>query len=247
MKPAWPPASRSTGPPPANAPCCCGIARNPRWPSTASSARISRTRARSAAPWKPSAGSMARQAEADLKRAGRDGGALLAVITGRGGDFGLSLAADASPTHDAVADFAKTVALELEGPRTKVVDLDASDPLPILRQKLIDELAADDDTLQVGLPGDRRLTVAPQHAPLGAPRLWTVGPDWVILLTGGARGITAEIARLLAGRQHPTLILAGASPLPGDERPDTAGITEPAKLKLALTARLRAAGAGVRP
>ncbi len=190
---------------------------------------------------------LARAAEADLKRAGRDGGALLAVITGRGGDFGLSLAADASPTHDAVADFAKTVALELEGPRTKVVDLDASDPLPILRQKLIDELAADDDTLQVGLPGDRRLTVAPQHAPLGAPRLWTVGPDWVILLTGGARGITAEIARLLAGRQHPTLILAGASPLPGDERPDTAGITEPAKLKLALTARLRAAGAGVRP
>ena len=49
------------------------------------------------------------------------------------------------------------------------MDLDPTDPNPILRQKLIDELTSPDDTLQVGLPGDRRLTVMPQIAPLDSP------------------------------------------------------------------------------
>src|SRR5205085_7910108 len=133
-------------------------------------------------------------------------------------------------------------ALEFSDVLCKVIDLDGSDPTIILQKKLMEELASPDDTLQIGLPGDLRLTVAPQAGSADGPALQQIQRDWVFLLTGGARGITAEIARQLAERYRPTLILAGASPLPaGPEPPDTAGISEPAHLKAAIMDRLRAA------
>ncbi len=191
---------------------------------------------------------LARAAESDLKQTGEKGGALFAVVTGRGGDFGLSRSPALSPTQQAAADFVKTLALEFGGVLCKVVDIDPSDPVAILRQKLIDELTSRDETLQVGLPGDRRLTVIPQLAPAPATVLRTIDRSWVMLLTGGARGITAEIARMLAGRYQPTLILAGTSPLAAVREPaDTHGITDPTLLKTALAARLRAAGGAVKP
>src|ERR1039457_7235658 len=149
---------------------------------------------------------LARAAENDLKQTGRAGGALFAAITARGGAFGLQPNGSFSPTHFAVADFTKTLALEFTGVLCKVVDLDPTDPNPILRQKLIDELTSPDDTLQVGLPGDRRLTVVPQIAPLAGETTRQIQRDWVFLVTGGARGVTAEIARQLAERYQPTLI-----------------------------------------
>lgn len=191
---------------------------------------------------------LARAAEANLRQTGRNGGALLAAVTARGGEFGL-VPCDATPvTHHAIADFVKTVSAEFQGVPCRVVDLDASDPIPILLQKLSDELCNSDDRLQVGLPGDRRLTVVPRLDEIAGPPARRVLRDWVCLLTGGARGITAEIAKLLARRSQPVLILAGTSPLPsGEEPPDTAGIEDVASLRAALMKRLRAQGGNVKP
>jgi NAD(P)-dependent dehydrogenase (short-subunit alcohol dehydrogenase family) len=191
---------------------------------------------------------LARATENDLKKAGREGGALFAAVTARGGEFGLRQNGALAATHFAVADFIKTLALEFAGVLCKVVDLDATDPMAILRQKLVDELTSPDETLQVGLPGDRRLTVLPQIAPVDGDPAREIQRDWVFLVTGGARGVTAEIARQLAERCQPTLILAGASPLPtGPEPADTAGIMEIPQLKSVLTARLRASSKTVKP
>jgi len=192
---------------------------------------------------------LARAAESDLKQTGRAGGALFAAVTARGGDFGLRPNASIPPTHFCVADFTKTLSLEFSGVLCKVVDLDATDPIVILQKKLLEELTSPDDTLQVGLPGDRRLTVMPQVAPVDGAVVRPIQRDWVFLVTGGARGVTAEIARQLAERHQPTLILAGSSALPsGPEPADTAGITETARLKALLLARLRASSsAAVKP
>jgi len=190
---------------------------------------------------------LARAAEADLKQVGRAGGALFAVVTSRGGDFGLQPNPATPVTHYGVADFTKTLALEFTGVQCKVVDLDATDPVVILQKKLLEELTSPDDVLQVGLPGDRRLTVVPQIEPAGALKARQIQRDWVILVTGGARGITSEVARHLAALCQPTLLLAGASLLPGPESPDTAGITEAAKLKTVLTARLKTSAVAVKP
>ncbi len=191
---------------------------------------------------------LARAAEADLKQTGRKGGALFAVATGRGGDFGLHPDPATPPTHHAAADFTKALAMEFTDVVCRVIDLDSTDPEVILQKKLIEEITSPDETLQVGLPGDRRLTVVPQAEPVNTHGAREIQHDWVILLTGGARGITAEIARRLAQHCQPTLILAGVSPLPAaPESPDTEGITSAAELKAALTARLKTSSDVVKP
>jgi NAD(P)-dependent dehydrogenase (short-subunit alcohol dehydrogenase family)/acyl carrier protein len=191
---------------------------------------------------------LARATEADLKQTGRAGGALFAVATGRGGDFGLHPNPTTPPTHHAVADFTKALALEFTGVLCKVVDVDATDPVLILQTKLLEELTSPDETLQIGLPGDGRFTVVPQAEPFSAHVARHIQRDWVILITGGARGIAAGIARRLAEYCQPALVLAGASPAPAaSESPETEGITETARLKAALTESLKASGATVKP
>ena len=191
---------------------------------------------------------LARATESDLKRTGRAGGALFAVATGRGGDFGLHPDRSTSPTHFGAADFTKALALEFSGVLCKIIDLDPTDPVVILQKKVSEELTAPDETLQIGLPGDRRLTIVPQFEPLSSPGARTVQHDWVILVTGGARGIAAEIARHLAGHCQPTLLLAGISPQPeAQESADTEGLIETSRIKAALAARLRQSGATPKP
>ncbi len=187
---------------------------------------------------------LARACETDLRGSGHG---LFAAITARGGAFGYQPSPGLQPTHHGVADFVKTVALEFTGVLCKVIDIDPTDPLPILRRKVANELISADDTLQVGLPGDRRLTVLPEHAPITAEPLRRITRDWVVLLTGGARGITAGVAQKLAERYQPVLVLAGASPLPGEEPPQFAGITDRAALKAAVMQELKASGNPVKP
>jgi NAD(P)-dependent dehydrogenase (short-subunit alcohol dehydrogenase family) len=59
----------------------------------------------------------------------------------------------------------------------------------------------------------------------------------VVLLTGGARGITAQVARGMAAASGCHLVLWGRSPLPGpQEDPRTAAATDAASLRQALIA-----------
>ncbi len=75
-----------------------------------------------------------------------------------------------------------------------------------------------------------------------------LGTDSTVLLTGGARGITAAVALELANRYRPNLVLVGRSPLPDEhESLDTANLTESAELKAALIARLRREGRPASP
>jgi NAD(P)-dependent dehydrogenase (short-subunit alcohol dehydrogenase family)/acyl carrier protein len=184
---------------------------------------------------------LAKAAEADLRRSGRAQGAAVVAVTGRGAHFGFDPDRTVQPSHYGVADFVKTLALEFEDVACKVVDVDPTDSSAILHAKLLNELTAQDDTLQVGLPGDQRLSVKPQLLAKGCgPASEAVTRDWVFVLTGGARGITAAIAKAIASRYQPVMVLIGSSPLPGSaEPPDTAGITDAAAIRSALLARLR--------
>jgi len=65
----------------------------------------------------------------------------------------------------------------------------------------------------------------------------------VLLLTGGARGITAQVARHLARRYRPILLLTGRSPQPAPwEDAETASLREPHALRAAIIDRMRRAG-----
>ncbi len=179
----------------------------------------------------------------DLKAAAGRGGACLLAATGLGGSFAIDSpgAAECFPGHGGVAGLIKTLAQESPEVRVKVVDLNPREDVTVLASHLFQELFSPNDQVEVGYQGERRLAIHLTEARMnrdGPPAL-AIDPSWVILLTGGARGITAEVARSLAARYQPTLLLVGRSPLPPPaEPPETAGLTSPQELKAALLATL---------
>jgi NAD(P)-dependent dehydrogenase (short-subunit alcohol dehydrogenase family) len=64
----------------------------------------------------------------------------------------------------------------------------------------------------------------------------------VIVVIGGARGITSEVAREMARQGRPTLVLVGRSPWPEAEKPETARAASDADLKRVLFGQLKAQG-----
>jgi NAD(P)-dependent dehydrogenase (short-subunit alcohol dehydrogenase family) len=109
-----------------------------------------------------------------------------------------------------------------------------------LADRLLAEASAVEGPFEVGFRRGKRMTWAPRPVVLEkkadvAPLL---EPGQPVLITGGARGITAAVALELARRYRPTLLLVGRSPLPAEvEDPATAGLTTPAEIKSALIAR----------
>lgn len=138
----------------------------------------------------------------------------------------------------------KTMAMEWPTVTCRVVDLDSEALDTNLATQLLREMACRDSEVEVGYRGSRRVALGIKAASLeGKDPVLEIEPDWVILITGGARGITAEAARELAGRHRPVLLLAGRSPLTdGEESSETAGLTSPRELKQALMNRMRAEG-----
>jgi NAD(P)-dependent dehydrogenase (short-subunit alcohol dehydrogenase family) len=119
----------------------------------------------------------------------------------------------------------------------------------VLADRLLGELSDLEGTLEVGYLGSRRVTWEPVAAPLepdpNAPAPLT--SDSTVLITGGARGITAEVALELARRYRPNLAIIGRSALPeGSDGEETVGLTG-AELKAALIARLQREGRPAAP
>jgi NAD(P)-dependent dehydrogenase (short-subunit alcohol dehydrogenase family) len=162
---------------------------------------------------------------------------VLTVSTG-GGTFAGNLTGSSGT---GTAAMAKTVARELPGVTARAVDLDpALDPDEIAAL-LLAELADADGPVEVGYDqGQRTTRVAVAH-PVdpdlpGSPRV-ELGPDSVVLLTGGARGITALAAVEIARRHRCRIELVGRSPLPvGDEPPELAAAGDRAAVRQLLLA-----------
>ena len=196
---------------------------------------------------------LTKEASKDLKEAAQHGGACVLAATAMGGAFG-SVSADDGPAffpgHGGVAGFVKTVAREWPAVRAKVIDTDALESSSDLATKVLREMLTGDGEVEVGYQGSRRLVLRPTLSPLDqeeAPAL-TIDSAWVILVTGGARGITADVARELAERYQPTLLLVGRTPLPpSEEAPATRGLDSPRDLKAAIMEEMRDTGEVITP
>jgi NAD(P)-dependent dehydrogenase (short-subunit alcohol dehydrogenase family) len=124
------------------------------------------------------------------------------------------------------------------------VDLDPSEPSGQLAARLAAEALSDDGWPEVGYRNGRRIRLQATVSPLdrSTPAL-RIAPGEPILITGGARGITATVAEEFARRWQPTLLLVGSSPLPPDEEDSsTARLVTASELKAALHARLTRSG-----
>jgi len=138
------------------------------------------------------------------------------AATASGGDVGLS-GRVASCESGAMAGLVKALSIEVGYTtnwafRTKVLDAPRSEPAQRLAEAMLRELRAISYVVEIGYREGRRYVVGAMHQPVPrtTPCAPTSGRAW--LVTGGARGITAVIARELAARFGVKLHLVGTSP-----------------------------------
>jgi len=124
--------------------------------------------------------------------------------------------------------------------RVKAVDLDPRRSAAEWAADLLGEIELDGGRQEVGYPGGLRTvfhTIAEDVAI--DPARDAALAQLVVLATGGARGITAEVLRELAA-PGTTLVLTGRSPMPEPESGDTAKLPDADALRKHYVAQVRA-------
>jgi NAD(P)-dependent dehydrogenase (short-subunit alcohol dehydrogenase family) len=139
--------------------------------------------------------------------------ATLVAATALGGDFGLS-GHGAAVEGGGLTGLLKSIRGEFEGLTVKVLDAPAEEPPTAVAAAMCRELAAGAPESEVAYIRGRRYLIRaiPRTA---VPREgWEIarGGTWVV--TGGARGVTAIVARELGTRFGLKLHLIGRSPSP---------------------------------
>jgi len=169
---------------------------------------------------------------ADLKTAATEGGAILIAISRMDGRFGLTGGAF-DPVHGALAGMVKTAAKEWTGVRTLALDISPSwTSAPAVADAVLRELVTDGPA-EIGLEETARhglQLVAESVSEAASP----IGLGDVVVVTGGARGVTAEAALALARRVKPTLVLLGRSEPPKSEPAWLAGVEDEPAIKQAI-------------
>ena len=167
-------------------------------------------------------------------------------VTRFGGYFGRQhYTADAPPLAGAGLGLMKTLSKEWPAVTAKALDFDEAISPRAIAQTIIQELQQP-GRLEVGYPGGNRTIFRTVEAPLetasqaASPHL-TPAADWVVLVTGGAKGITAEVTADLA-KTGLQLVIVGRSPLPQPEASDTLGVEDDAQLRQRLLAAAKASG-----
>ncbi|SEQ05434.1 Acyl transferase domain-containing protein [Solimonas aquatica] len=163
----------------------------------------------------------------------------LLVASGLGGDFGEGGAVSSYERGAGLAGLIKSVAKEFGELRAHWVDVDPREPAEVLAHYIEQELLSRDAIAEVAYQAGRRYAreAVSAELPSGSLDGLPLTPDSVVLLTGGARGITALVAVELARRYRCHVELVGRSALPeGEEDAATRGIEDPRKLRQALLA-----------
>ncbi|MGE0490702.1 MAG: SDR family NAD(P)-dependent oxidoreductase [Vulcanimicrobiota bacterium] len=155
---------------------------------------------------------------------------MLVTVSRTDGSFGMA-AKSFDPLAGALAGLPKTVAHEW--PEVWVRALDVAREID--GEAVVSELCLD-GPIEVGLQPDRRLglVIDSVATEAGPPAL---GQGDLVVITGGARGVTAHTAIALAKAVRPNFMLLGRSEVPSAEPEWLAGLTDAAAIKKTLLAR----------
>ncbi len=167
------------------------------------------------------------------KRARLDGAGGFVTVTALGGDLGCEGTVPANALLGGLAGLAKTVSLEHPAAFVRHVDL-ALASAETHATWLAEELLLDGPT-EVGVSAVGRRTSGSWQAP-EAPDHAKPSLDSrdVIVISGGARGVTAACAIALASRCSPRLVLLGRSRIDEAEALEVAAASDEAGIKRAL-------------
>jgi len=169
-------------------------------------------------------------------------------VTGMGGLFGRASNGSGRLGQGGVSGLLKTLAKEYPKVRSRAIDVDPSEDANLLARIVVDEmLADDDDVVEVGYREGQRhvMKVVPDAHEMNGEGsageslgIDSLSRDAVVLVTGGARGITARVAIEIAQASRCHLELVGRTPLANRcEDPITAAAEDSIALKRLLIER----------
>ncbi|SNR92614.1 type I polyketide synthase [Actinomadura mexicana] len=190
---------------------------------------------------RPGAARVLPQAFGGVRQALAGGLRWLVFASGAGGTFGHRFCGGAvgDPGPGAgLGGLARTIAREYPEVLVRALDVDTKDTPRAIAQRILAELLTAEAPVVVGHEGGRRnaLDLIPAGPPGGdAASPPGPGPDGVVLLTGGARGITARVALEFARTSGCHIELVGRTPEPVGE-PEFPDAEDEAGLRRALVA-----------
>jgi len=169
----------------------------------------------------------------DLKK-GSGKCVLAATALGKSSNKG-SLPQPENPWRGGIMGLMKSVADEWPQAVCKVIDLSGETPDRAVSALLAESVAARKQKEIYYRDGQRFTTITETVELDRAKARMTIDHDDVILIIGGARGITSLIAKEIAIRHKPTIILTGRSAWPDQpESVSTSSLTDPAAIKKVL-------------
>ncbi len=137
------------------------------------------------------------------------------------------------PASGGLAGLTKTVRHEWPRLTCKALDLapgiDEASFAPILAEELLH-----DGPVECGLSSAGRVTLAVEAVASRPATATPIAPGELVLVTGGARGVTAAAARAVAAAFRPHLVLVGRSPIPTVEPDWLKPLTTDAEIKQGL-------------
>ena len=152
-------------------------------------------------------------------------------------------ASDFNPLAGGHAGVLKSVSQEWPEVSCRVVDVEPEVADEALAGILVDELETVDDFLEV-VRGERTrniVVLVPSRPHLGGHHVPPLREGDVVLVTGGGRGITAEVALSMAKQWRSTLVLVGRTALGGEE-PRYRSIVDEVALKREVAQALTESG-----
>ena len=179
-----------------------------------------------------------------LRKAGNAGAAVFVTVSRLDGSFGFGDLKDkGDPVSGGLAGLAKTARHEWPEVHCKALDLDPeSNNGDDAAEQIVSEIFRV-GPVEVGLSGRVRVTLEVAVAPIERNALHPpLSEGDVVVVSGGARGVTGEAALALARAFRPTLVLLGRSE-PGESEPAwLQDLQTEAGIKKALFDRQKGAG-----
>jgi acyl transferase domain-containing protein/NAD(P)H-dependent flavin oxidoreductase YrpB (nitropropane dioxygenase family)/NAD(P)-dependent dehydrogenase (short-subunit alcohol dehydrogenase family) len=158
---------------------------------------------------------------ADLRRPAHQRSRVISAST-LGGDFGRGASPMSGlPVAGGAVGLLKSLRYECPEIAVRAVDFDHVDAQTIA-SRLLSELSVPAGHTEVGYVGGERLAYRAIPGPLPSHTLVDgalPGPNWTVVVTGGARGITAQAVKRFACPGM-TILLLGMSPMPPDPEPE---------------------------
>ncbi|MBE0478692.1 SDR family NAD(P)-dependent oxidoreductase, partial [Candidatus Aerophobetes bacterium] len=187
--------------------------------------------------------------EADLKKSARSGGGLLVNFSGMGGGFGFEGNLSFPVGQAGCIGLCKSIAREWPEIKVKCIDVALDTAPEILSARIWQELTARDDDIEIGLTKKGRWKIELEKDTLEEKTFSSppIDSQSLILITGGARGITAEVTLQLAAKYKPQLIIIGRTPFLHNESSETKKLHSPQLLRKYFTEKLQQKDARITP